>query len=804
MLSPRWKKILRDFQASTGRMVMTVIAIAVSIFAVGAILSAYTILTREISRNYLGTNPASAYLQLDRVDDAVVEAVRTQPNIVDAEAGSWVMASIEISPNEWRPLLLFVVKDFNAMRINQFTPESGAFPPPEQTILLERQALVFINAKVGAVLNVQTPDGPMRAVTISGSVHDPGLAPAWMEQTAYGYVTPATLGWLGEGNTLHILKVVVKDQSQGRATIETTVSYLTQFLKNKGYTVGEIRVPPPLLHPHQTQMETVMQTLLIFSLMALVLSAILTATIVGGMLAQQTRQIGIMKAIGARSGQITNLYIVLVMILGLAAAVIGAPLGTAAGIRFSRVIADVLNLTLNSVSIPGWVYGVELLMGILVPLLVALVPIRRTTRITVRETISDYGTNREAFGSRKIDGWLGKIRGLDKTLMLALRNTFRRQGRLWLTLGLLAAGGAMFMTGINLKTSWDSFLSDAAKMRHYDLEIRLNSPQPEEQIFSSITGIPGVKQVEAWNIIPVAVSRPDGLDIVKTYPDGGHGSFVLRSAPPESKLIDSVILSGRWLQAGDDQGIVLNHMAAAFFPNVKAGDTIHLTINQGTSTFRVVGIVRQNLVPASAYVIPSTFASASGIPQLSTNAVRIVLDAHDANTIEATTGAIRQALEAKKMNISALISETMLEAASSGHVIIFIVSLITMALVMAVVGVLGLMSSMGTSVIERTREFGIMRAIGAKSRTILRNIISEGIFIGLMSWVIAIILSAPLSLVIGTSIGMDSFSVPLGLILSPLGIGAWLLVIITGSTIASAYPAWQASRLTIRETLAYV
>jgi len=111
---------------------------------------------------------------------------------------------------------------------------------------------------------------------------------------------------------------------------------------------------------------------------------------------------------------------------------------------------------------------------------------------------------------------------------------------------------------------------------------------------------------------------------------------------------------------------------------------------------------------------------------------------------------------------------------------------------------------MGTSVIERTREFGIMRAIGAKSRTILRNIISEGIFIGLMSWVIAIILSAPLSLVIGTSIGMDSFSVPLGLILSPLGIGAWLLVIITGSTIASAYPAWQASRLTIRETLAYV
>ena len=42
---------------------------------------------------------------------------------------------------------------------------------------------------------------------------------------------------------------------------------------------------------------------------------------------------------------------------------------------------------------------------------------------------------------------------------------------------------------------------------------------------------------------------------------------------------------------------------------------------------------------------------------------------------------------------------------------------------------------MGTSVLERTREFGIMRTIGGRSRTILRNVISEGVFIGLLSFV---------------------------------------------------------------------
>ncbi len=804
MVSPRWKKLLRDLQASTGRMAMMVVAIAVSIFAVGTILSAYTILTREISRNYLGTNPASAYLELDRVDDSVVKAVRQQRNIVDAEAGSWVMTRIDIGSNEWRPLLLFVVKDFNTLRINKFLPESGAFPPPEQTILLEREALKFINAKVGDVLNVQTPNGPKRAIAISGSVHDPGLAPAWQEQMAYGYVTPSTLAWLGEGDTLHILKVIVKDQSQGRATVEATVSNLAQWLKEQGYTVGEIRIPPPLLHPHQSQMNSVLLTLLIFSLMALVLSAVLTATIVGGMLAQQTRQIGIMKAIGARSIQITSLYLVLVMVLGLIAVVIALPLGIVAGRSLARIVAEILNFTLYSDSIPAWVYIVQLLMGTLVPLLVALGPIQRTARITVRETISDYGTSREAFGSRGLDNWLGKIRGLDNTLILALRNTFRRRGRLLLTLGLLAAGGGMFMTGINVKAAWDSFLADAAAIRHYDLEVRLNSPQPAEEILSTIASIPGVQQVEPWNLMTVAVSRPDDLEIVKTYPDGGHGSLMLRSAPPASNFIESLIVSGRWLKSDDTDGVVLNHMAASFFPNVKVGDIIRLTINDRTSTFRVVGIVRQNLTPAAAYVVSNAFATATGIPAQSINGVRIVLNKHDANTISAVTGEIERALEAKNIRVKVFISETMLEGATSGHVYIFIVALITMSLVMAVVGALGLMSSMGTSVIERTREFGVMRAIGAKSHTVLRNVISEGIFIGLMSWVIAIVISIPLSLVIGNIIGNQSFYVPLDLIVSPMALAIWFLVIVLGSIAASAYPAWQASRLTVRETLAYV
>ncbi|HMB23804.1 MAG TPA: FtsX-like permease family protein, partial [Anaerolineales bacterium] len=293
-------------------------------------------------------------------------------------------------------------------------------------------------------------------------------------------------------------------------------------------------------------------------------------------------------------------------------------------------------------------------------------------------------------------------------------------------------------------------------------------------------------------------------DIVRTYPDGGHGSFSLRSVPQGSTLIATPLMEGRWLATDDTNAVVLNQNARALFPNAKMGDEIQLLIEGQTRTFRLVGVIRQTLTPASAYVLPETFASASGQPLETSNAVRIVMREHDDQSIVATTRNIEQAFSEGKVSVKVAVSEALLGEAISGHVYIFIFALLLISVVMAVVGALGLTSSMGTSVIERTREFGVMRAIGAKSKTILRNIISEGVFIGLMSWLISLPLSIPLSFGIGYVVGMLSFRAPLPLTVSLTALVIWLLVITTGSVAASAYPAQQASRLTVRETLAYV
>ena len=131
-LSPRWRKLLGDVRAERGRMLLMVAAIAVSLTGVGGVLGAYAVLTREIAASYLGTSPADVTLDMpDGVDTALLTATRQMPGVADASAREVVLGRARIgTAGEWRRLLLFVVDDFNDLRLNTFRSESGAWPPP--------------------------------------------------------------------------------------------------------------------------------------------------------------------------------------------------------------------------------------------------------------------------------------------------------------------------------------------------------------------------------------------------------------------------------------------------------------------------------------------------------------------------------------------------------------------------------------------------------------------------------------------------------------------------------------------------
>jgi putative ABC transport system permease protein len=129
--------------------------------------------------------------------------------------------------------------------------------------------------------------------------------------------------------------------------------------------------------------------------------------------------------------------------------------------------------------------------------------------------------------------------------------------------------------------------------------------------------------------------------------------------------------------------------------------------------------------------------------------------------------------------------------------------LMIMAVLIAVVGGLGLMGTMSMNVLERTREIGVMRAIGASDGSILSIVITEGILIGMISWTLGATIAWPISKFLSDQVGIIFLGTPFSYMYSVFGSLLWLAIAIVLAAIASFLPAWNASRLTVRDVLAY-
>ncbi|MFI5368994.1 MAG: ABC transporter permease, partial [Spirochaetia bacterium] len=550
-----------------------------------------------------------------------------------------------------------------------------------------------------------------------------------------------------------------------------------------------------------TQMTALLTIFLVFGILSLILSGILVATVVSAMLAKEVRQIGVMKAIGGRTVQIAVIYGAMVAIVGGIAVAVGTVLGMAAGRTFSKVVASLLNFTIYNDAIPAWVFVLQAAAGILVPLVISLVPILRATRMTVHEALSDYGVS---LNSDAATGAQPRRRVSDRVsrkITLAVRNTFRRRGRLVLTLGLLAAGGAMFTMALNVSTAWRVSLEKGFKSRHYDFEIRLGKPESVEKVMGLLSAIPGVAFAEPWGIAPASLSRDGGVEITRTYPDGGHGSFSLRGVPVNTRSVTMPVLSGRWLSPDDTNAVVLNPMGRYLFPGIKVGETVSLNVGGKVTRWEVVGFADET-APASAYVAERVFEQTlmgAGI----TTAFRVTTTDKTLDARGTVIARIEGELDKAGVSLSAVIADAAFRNAISDHIYILIFALVFMAALMGGVGLLGLASTMSANVIERTRELGVMRAIGGTPGAIQHLIVSEAVFIGLLSLIVSAVVTLPLSYVVGRFLGDMAFKTPLPLAVSLTGGLLWVFIAVAGSALSSALPAWRASRLTVRETLSY-
>ena len=700
-----WRKAIRDFWSERARTVLVVLAIALGIAAFATVLASYAILTRELDRGYLETNPASAVLRVDSIDDELVAAVLQNSEISDAEPRRTITGQIKSGPMHWRNLMLFVVKDYGDIRVSKLEPEQGAWPPAVGEILIERDAFQVIDAGIGDAVVVKTPKGIEQPLLISGRVHDVGQAQARMENMVYGYINLATLVQLGEDPHFDRLNILVAQNKFDQDHIRKVAADVKSLIESRGRDVWRVDVPAPGKHPHSDLTGTLLLAMSSFGIFVLLLSGILVINLLTAMMASQVRQIGVMKAIGGTRWQIARIYFSQALFLGIAAVIVSLPLGLLGSRALCRYMAVFLNFDIDSFAVPFWVYLLVAIVGIAAPLIAAAYPVWKGSGAPVRVALADFGLTQTTFGSSRFDRALARTGGAFRPLVLAIRNSFRRRARLALTLVTLAAGGLFFLTALNVRASMMNTIDRMFAPRQFDLTVTLRELYDQQKLQTAIVNTPGIKRAEGW---------------LTTEGSLGSDRFNIVALPADTQLLKPEIIEGRNLAGGDTDAIVINQALAAGFLQMRVGRTVTLRIGGVEKEWRVVGLAREAFAPATGYVPLGSMSQ----PQL-VNSLRLSLDQTNEDSLEAVRANLDRSLEQQGMRARSSSTTSETRFIFDQHMLMIYVFFIVMAAIVGAVGGLGLMTTMSLNVLERRREMGVLRAIGATPRIVWLMVISE-------------------------------------------------------------------------------
>ncbi len=526
------------------------------------------------------------------------------------------------------------------------------------------------------------------------------------------------------------------------------------------------------------------------------LSGFLIVNTLQALLNQQTLQIGIMKTVGARSGQIASVYMALIFVFGVLAALIAMPL--AYRVAFQRItpLAQRINFIFYGHRVVPQVLILQVGLALIVPQLAAIIPIWQGTRVSVQEALS--GISQSHPPNR---GWLDRrlslIRRISRPLLISIRNTFRRKGRLILTLVTLSMGGAIFIATFNVQVSMADYIDQVSAYFLADVNLTLNQPYRIDEVQSLLGEVPSVAVVEGWG-----AARSEII-----LEDGSAGDTVQLLAPPaDSQLVEPILLKGRWLLPGDENAIGLNERFMSSYPDLDIGDTVRLRVNGEESEWVVVGFF-QLAGKSAGFLAYANYDYLSQLINLPKQAVTFRIVSTQPNMTQEQQETLGRTLEAHLRQRSiGIVDVTAGQFISNTAAIGFSTLnafLLFLAVLTALVGSIGLAGTMSMNVMERTREIGVMRAVGASNGILMKMVITEGILIGLLSWLFGSLLALPISKLLTDSVSQAIFGMPSAFSLTRTGFILWLLAVIVLSVLASILPARNAARLTIREVLAY-
>lgn len=791
-----FKKVWRDLWRNRGRTLMVVLSIAVGVMAVGMVVSGNQLVIDQMARSHRDSNPAHGLIYLSGlVTEDTIRSLARVPGVLDVEGYSQADVRWKTSMDgEWQDGHIIAYPDFMRQRFDKITLKEGQWPADKtvgvESVHIDSFAVPGIGGTVYFEINQRA-----RPLKVSGIMRNPFEWPTPFGWNAAFYVTPDTFQRIAMFRGFNQLRFTVTDYSQEQ--VNQVSDAINEKLKKIGVSIAYVEILHPEQHYLQEMINGVGMVLTVMAVGSLGLSVMLVINTINALIAQQIPQIGIMKAIGGVRRQIATLYLAAIFIYGLLSLLIAVPVGAYAGNYLAQWMLYLLNVPETPFEILAGVLALQILVGMATPLLAGLYPVLQGVAIPAARAISQSGLGRGQYGRRFLDQVMSKIRGLPRIAILSLRNTFRRPGRVVLTLLTLVVSGAFFIMVFSTQYSFVQTLDKIFAGFGYEIQLNFAQYQRIEEVVPLIEARPLVANAEMWTFRTADAYIPGVMG-----PGSKHEVF-LRGVPSKSPLFQPELTTGRMLAPEDNQALLLNQKLAGRM-GVEVGDEIIIDIpDAGETRWVVVGLVfdlngrDQNTAFANIDVLNHA------VHLVGRSAVAMVQGTDQSlSTQKAIEADLRQYFDAQGMEVvySAVAVEDRQKISAQFGVLTQV--LMVMTVLMAVVGSMGLSGTLSINVIERRREIGVMRAVGASSGDVGLIFTGEGLILGLTSWALAVPLGLAASPFFVKTLS-QVIDFPAEYYPGTQGVWIWMGIVLVLSILASWIPARRATRISVNESLAY-
>ncbi len=780
-------KSLRDLTRRRARTVFTVLTIALGVSGM-AMLAINDLADRAVESQIDETRMYNVQIAVEDVvmDGPTLDGLGEVDNVRAVEVRSVFFTRMQIGGRR-ADAYLIGIPDLTDQQLDVVSLTSGKLPGAMEVLTEESNSMNEVyHGGAGATFPVADHAGEQVTLTVSGKGRSLVYSPITFEGIAVFYADIATVQTLANASGYNRLSFLLDDTDE--EAVEDTIEDIRDYLTAHTTVVAFAELPRVRVG---TQFEgkeifnNIINSLVVLTATILLASAFLISNTMNTLIAEQKREIGQMKAIGATGRQVFRSFLTTATILGLVGSVLGAIIGifvahfilSSFSTSFGLTIGLMVHLPTVALSI---LVGVGLVVGASLPAL------RRSSKVTVREALESHGIPAN-YGTGALDRALMRARRLPRTVQMGMRNVTRRRWRSVATLLQVMLAVGLFMAMLSVGEAVVRTTEGAWAGRTYDVRVFGDIP---DDVAAEVQAIEGVRAIEPY-------MTTEGVVGERSVEIWGY------ARDTEAWDHEATMKEGRWFSGEEHDTaarVLVIGPVLARREGLASGDSIRVMTATGEFEFRVVGVQSTMMDNGEATFAPLGSLQAvlrtdsiSGLFVHTENQRRSEIDAVATETEDLLYASFPDA----RVGIT-YVERDQNKADNASIVTVFL--LVSMLIV--VISMIGLMSTLTMNVLDRTKEVGMLRCIGARAKDLWTMFTSEGVFIALTGWLVGLPVGAVLSYIIQYNL-QESLKMDLPMEYAYQFIPWAFLITVVGTVLVVQPPLLRAIRLRPGEALRY-